>query len=241
MTERILAFFSKRNPIYRGSLFTNQELAIAYNLQFEEVLYIQQEYVKLEGIGKYLLSNAIRFRSKTDVPDIIENEITQRGWSSTYSRHLVVSNPNNTGAWQYTDHTGTYQHYIWHLTVENLRYDVAAFDTVVRLDKITLPNGNKVVSRDRNFLKWAGKIRAYSATILPRDGGIFDLFALDQTNNSQVYLHSEEDRPPRQSIINSTGNYILHYQIFSKGFPLLEFNIELKLTGNVNTTQAILI
>jgi hypothetical protein len=59
------------NPIYRGSLFTNQELAIAYVLEFQEVQYLQQENVKLEGIGKYLLSNAIPFTSKMDVPSIV--------------------------------------------------------------------------------------------------------------------------------------------------------------------------
>lgn len=229
------------NPIFRGSLFTHQELAIAYILEFQEVLYLQQDNVNLEGIGKYLLSNAIKFKSKTDVPPLIESAILHKGWLPSYSRHLALGTPNYAGAWQYSDHAGTYQHHIWHLSVCNLRHDVAAFDTVVRLNEIILPNGNVIKSQDRNFLKWAGKIRAYSATILPRDDGKFDLLALDQANNSSVLLHSEEDRPPRQPIITSPGNYTLRYQIFSKGFPLLEFNVQLTLTGNFNTTQVVIL
>lgn len=130
-----------------------------------------------------------------------------------------------------------YSDHIWHLLIKNLRYDTAAFDTVIRLNEIVDPNGNLMQSRDRNFLKWAGKKTAYSATILPRDECNFDLFALDQVNNSLLRLHSEEDNPPRQPVITASGNYVLHYQPFSKGFPLLEFNVQLILTGNCSTAQ----
>jgi hypothetical protein len=123
--------------------------------------------------------------------------------------------PKYAGVFQYGDHTGVSNDHIWHLLIKNLRYDIAAFDSVVRLNAIVDPNGNIVQSRDRNFLKWAGKKTAYFATILPRDECNIDLFALDQTNNSLLRLHSEEDNPPRQPIINVPGTYILKYQLFS--------------------------
>ncbi len=229
------------NPIFRGSLFTNQELAIAYVLEFQEVLYLQQENVKLEGIGKYLLSNAIPFTSKIDVPSIVEDVIVQKGWNTSYSRHLTLGLPRYAGVFQYGDHTGVSTDHIWHLLIKNFRYDIAAFDSVVRLNAIVDPNGNVVQSRDRNFLKWAGKKTAYSATILPRDECNIDLFALDESNNSLLRLHSEEDNPPRQPIITAPGTYILKYQLFSKGFPLLEFDVQLILTGHYSTTQAIIV
>jgi len=228
-------------PVFRGSLFTNQELAVAYVLGFEEVLYFQEENVELEGIGKYLLSNAIPFKSKTEVPSLIETVVKEKGWNPSYSRHLTVGEPSYAGPWQYGDQTGSYLDHIWHLAIKNLRHETAAFDTLVRLDSIVDPNGVSNQSRDRNFLKWAGKRTAYCATILPRDECKFDLFALDQNNNSLLRLHSEEDNLPRQPIINTPGNYILHYQVFSKGFPLLEFDIKLALTGDYNSTGVVLI
>lgn len=229
------------SPIFRGSLFTNQELAVAYVLEFEEVLYFKQDNVKIEGIGNYLLFNAIPFQSKTDVPLLLEKAVAQKGWDPLYSRHLTLGQPRYAGAWQYGDHAGVYSDHIWHLLIKNLRYESAAFDTVVRLNEIVDPAGNLIKSRDRNFLKWAGKMTAYSATILPRDECNFDLFALDQANNSLLRLHSDEDNPPRQPIITVPGNYVLHYQLFSKGFPLLEFNVQLILTGNYNTTQVTIV
>ena len=181
------------SDIFRGSLFTNQELAIAYLLEFEEVMFLQQYNVKLEGIGKYLLSNAIRFKSKTDVPSLVETAIVKKRWDPSYSRHLTPGSPIYAGRCIYGDHTGnSYHDHIWHLPIKNLRHDNAAFNTVVRLNEIVLPNGNSIKCRDRNFLKWTGKKDAYSATILPKDECKFDLFALDQADNS--ILRIEGDR-----------------------------------------------
>ena len=225
-------------PLFRGSVFTNQELAIAYLLEFKEVLYLQQEGVNLEGLGKYLLSNAVKFKNKSDVPQIVEQNVKNKRRLPTYSRHLSLGTPTRRQASQFTDNTGTYQQYIWLLEVENLRHDIAAFDTLARLNEITLPTGKKISCSDREFIKWAGKRNAYSATILPKASARFDLFALDQANTSHLYLHSERDVTTRKPILNSPGDYILHYQIFSKGFPLLEFNVGLTLAQSINTCQA---
>ena len=228
-------------PLFRGSLFTNQELAIAYVLEYKEVLYLQQEGVNLEGLGKYLLSNAVKFKHKSEVPQIVEQEVKVKGWLPTYSRHLALGMPAHGQVCQYTDHTGTYQEYIWLLEVENLRYDTAAFDTVARVNEITLPSGNKISCPDREFLKWAGKSNAYSATILPRANARFDLFALDQSNTSNLYLHSEQDFTHRTPILSSPGSYILHYQVFSKGFPFLEFDVSVALAQGIEACQAVIL
>lgn len=230
------------SPIFRGSLFTHQELSIAYAFGFEKVLYLKQEGVLLEGIGKYLLSNALPFKDLDQVPSIVENEIfVVRKWSPKYSRHLVVGNLTYAGLWTYGDHAAVLNHHIYHIEIQNLRNELAAFNTVARLNEIILPNGKKVLSPDRSFLKWAGKIAAYSSTLLPNDCGLFDALSLDQFNLCSVFLHSEEDRPPRKPIINSLGNYVLRYQVFSQGFPILEFDISLVLTENLDTTRVQLV
>lgn len=228
-------------PIYRGSLFTHQELSIACVFQFERGIYLQEEGVQLEGIGKYILSNALRFSSKSEIIELIKHEFSIRDWKPDYSRHLIPVNLVCAGPWQYVDHTGTYQHHIWHISIMSLRHDLAAFNAVARLNEIVFEDGKKSLSPDRNFLKWASKIRAYSATILPRDAAKFDLLAIDQRDNASVFLHSEEDRPPRQPVIDEPGNYTLRYQVFSKGFPLLEFDVNVNLTGNIATSSIALV
>lgn len=221
---------------YRGSLFTHQELAIAYLLEFEYVICLRENNVRLEGLGQYLLSNAIMFSDKRNILPIIQKEILQRTWEKTYSRHLVVSGPFDAGQWPFGDHTGTSWRHIWHIAVENWRSDSAAFNTVARLDKISDPYGTTASSRDRSFLKWAGKKEAFQNTILPADQANFDCLSIDVANPFCVYLHSEEDRHPRQPIISNTGLYLLHYELLAIGFPKTNFDIEINLTGNINTT-----
>src|SRR5438132_10277879 len=62
----------------RGSLFTNQELAIAYILGFEHVIFFQQNAVCLEGLLKYMGSNATRFEEPADVPDLVIKAVRER-------------------------------------------------------------------------------------------------------------------------------------------------------------------
>lgn len=224
-------------PEYRGSLFTHQELAIAYLLDFEFVIYLREQNVRLEGLGQYLLTNAKTFDDKNDVLAIIQREFAQRQWDTNYSKQLVVSDLIYAGAWKFTDHARSGDEHIWHISVENRRRDIPAFNTLARLFKITIPDGNIIDSPDQNFLKWAGKTKTFSTTIIQGDKTSFDCIALDCHQPSHVYLHSEEDRPPRQPIIRTPGHYILHYQILAIGFQIVGFNIELDLTGNFSTTR----
>ena len=78
---------------HRGSLFTNQELAIAYFLDFREVIFLQHHAVRLEGLLQYMASNAIKFDDYSTVHKIVAKNVEERSWSPTYSRHLIPENP----------------------------------------------------------------------------------------------------------------------------------------------------
>ena len=65
---------SEREETWRGSLFTNQELAIAYILGFNNVIFLQEEGIKLEGLLRYMGSNASRFANKRDVPELVASK-----------------------------------------------------------------------------------------------------------------------------------------------------------------------
>ena len=55
------------------------------------MIFIQQSGIKLEGIGKYLLSNAIKFNKSDEILNIIQDQVKKRKWMPNYSRHLVPS------------------------------------------------------------------------------------------------------------------------------------------------------
>lgn len=230
---------------YRGSLFTNQELAIAYLLNFERALFFRQSKVRLEGIAKYMASNAVEFNRLNQVVGIVQREFEKRedsdDWTTSYSRHLVAASIKCAGRFQYRDHTGKYDQYIWHIHIENRTLERVAFSTAARLYRI----GNTsrlTASPDQCFLKWAGHQECYQITIPPREKAAFDAFAIQAQNPyGIVSLHSTNDFLPngkREPILSRPGKYVLQYQILALDFPPLDFRVVLQLTAESTTTTA---
>lgn len=225
---------------YRGSLFTNQELAIAYVLGFEHAIVLRQKGVELEGIGKYILSNAKTFENPKEVITLVESEVNNRKWSPEYSRNLIAQYIKSSPGILYRDHTLSQLQQIYHIGIINCRSDVAAINVIAHLVEIAIPGGNVNNDIDRSDLKWARQI-GYTRNIPPKETVPFDAFALDEQNPHHVYLHSLSDTHPRIPIINQVGHYILRYQIYSENFPVTEVRVDLNLTGQAATTTAQLV
>jgi len=233
--ERISGYFWWAK--YRGSLFSNQELAIAYTLEFEHALFLKQKGIVLEGIGKYILSNAKAFERPDEIIDLIESEIDRRNWSPNYSRNLVAQYIRFYPRVPYIDHTLLYPQLrqIYHIGIRNCRNDAVAVNVIAHLIAI-IPLGDSTFNHvDRTDLKWATQM-GYTRNIPPDETVPFDAFVLDEENPHHVYMHSLSDAHPRIPIISQIGRYILQYQIYSENFPVSEFKIELNLTGQTTTT-----
>lgn len=231
------------DAIWRGSLFSHQELALAYFLDFKYVLFLKNKNVELEGFAKHLMSNARTFSNLSEVLPLFIDELSKRAWSPHYSRHLIVCDLKmaaNGKPVDYPDHTGQHLEFIYHLCVKNNRTYSAAFNTVVKLKKIRFPDGCFYDPADRSFLKWAGKANGYSTIILPQDFATIDLLAIDQKTHC-IRLHSEEDIYERRYILKTPGDYLLQYQIFAQNFPMLDFSVNVRLTDNISTTKIELI
>ena len=153
----------------RGSLFTHQELAVARNLGFSEIIALQQNGVVLEGFAKYVLSNPEHFTTDEDLLTKIERLVHERGWNKNYSRNLIAGeifkSPQPT---LYQDHSLAVPRndIIWHCPILNRRNDKAAANTLAILKEIKAENG-RIWAPDTTFLKWAFQLNDYRRTIFP--------------------------------------------------------------------------
>lgn len=152
------------------SLFTHQELALAYHLGFRDMIAPQQEGVCQEGFVRYVLSNPEPLSTPADLLQKIAALVHERGWSPSYSRHLVISNPQAWAPANYVDHTGGSLDRIWTVDFENRRPDAAATRVVCLLDSFE-DNIRRWPSPDRSFLKWWGFNNCYEGVVLPKDTG----------------------------------------------------------------------
>ena len=224
---------------FRGSVFTHQELAIAYALGFDKMIFISQTGTKREGMFAYIGSNTPEFDSYDEVLSTVQSALQKAQWDPNYSRNLLVLNPHwSSPNILYSDHTGQRLIKALYIEIHNKRGDLGAVNTVIRLSHITDSHGQRIQSPDRSHLKCAGFASHYSQTIWPKSQVSYDILDLDMNNQSQVFLSSAMDVTPRQPIITKTGRYILEYELFSQGFPSSKFSLELNLKGNHNNTSA---
>ena len=211
------------------SLFTHQELAVAHNLGYRDIVALRDHRVQLEGFVKHVLSNPATFSSEEQLLQKLGTLVEERGWSPHFSRNLVVSglHISQPDPCLYNDHTGTFSLRTWSVRIENHRPDVAATRTICILDEIddgvrTLP------SADRSFLKWSGFLQGYDTTLLPDDFGIVNLLSVRKEARG-IFLMSQMDVVPRRPAVEDDGNYLLHFKVFSEKFPLLKFGVRFHL------------
>jgi hypothetical protein len=211
---------------YRGSLFTNQELAIAYVLEFEHVVVLRQKGVVLEGLASFLAANAAEFGEPGQVTALVVEAVSRRSWTPSYSRHLVPTRFRWSEApISYAAPTGPLDGYFLYLDFENRRVDTPAYDVSLRLESI---NGKE--APDRSPLKAAGR-QGYVQHIWPRSHGAFDMLVVNHLDFMTVSLNSELDLYGKPPVIKAPGAYSLEYSAIALGFPPLSVRFSLSLSG----------
>jgi hypothetical protein len=225
-------------PQHRGSLFTHQELAIAYTLGFEKAIFLQSKDVKLEGLLRYIASNSAKFSQADDALVALKQLVEERRWDPAYSRHMVVQGIHWSDAiLSFASHTGeALVGRFLYLDIENRRADVAAFNCIARLASLEGPPGTAINHSDRSHLKVTGH-PGFVQTIWPAGTGAFDLLVVKQQGGA-VCLNNALDVIPKPQLVSKPGPYLLHYEVLAEAFPVLKLAIRLDVTGNPMTTLA---
>lgn len=220
---------------FRGSLFSHQELGIAYALEFEKTLFFRESGVRLEGIGAFIMANAKEFTNRAALPDLVEEAVERHNWDPNYSRNLVVGKLHfPERPIQYKDLRGRFIF----LDIHNRRPDAAAAGAIARLGSMEIDGGKRRVSPNRSPLKVTGQLMTFEQTIWPEDHGAFDLLCVDHENGSRVYLNNSLDLPRTPLLFEGRGNHTLHYEVFAPGFERLRVSLLLRTTGNCAEASA---
>ncbi|MGA2905339.1 MAG: toll/interleukin-1 receptor domain-containing protein [Candidatus Korobacteraceae bacterium] len=219
---------------YRGSLFANQELAIAYALGFERFLVVNQEDVRPEGMLAYIGINTETFATLDECSAAVERALDRAKWTPEYSRRL------RTGELRFSDDVLGYQNLrgrFLYLDIKNGRPDIAAMEVTARLVEIAPVGAPWELCRTRSPLKATGR-PGFAQTIFPRSHEAFDLLCVGaylgptqrgpQYGPPGVYLNCALDAvlPPLPIAI---GVWMLRYEFVALEFPPLSVTIELTI------------
>ncbi|MFC1806435.1 hypothetical protein ACFL09_05585 [Planctomycetota bacterium] len=230
---------------FRGSLYAHQELALAYAFGIKECIYLQEEGLTTEGIGRFLMGKPEKFSERSRILSLVQELVKKRKWQQDYSRHLVVCGPCKGDPYDYVEKsvlydTGRKDMHIqgWDLRIVNRRPHEAAHFSVAEFVGYTDPQGIFHKSRDTSAIKWGGG-EEYEKTIFPNGGhASIDILSGDRQNWGNYYLHSKADTTPKLAIIrDARGCYLLHYRLCAFGFDPVRIVLKLTATNNLDTTQ----
>jgi len=238
--KRELVTSADGSTFRRGSVYSNQELAIAYALGFDQVLLVNQKGASAEGVFKFMVTNVPEFVTCAEVLPIVQGAVAKAGWHPDYTRQLTAENLRLDPPVQYRDHTGVRIVRTLLVDVKNERPDLGAVACVARLARYCRDGQPVLVSPDNAPLKVTGS-QGYAQTIWPNSHGTFDLLAVDAHAAGTAHLHTSQDIYPRRALISVPGHYRLEYEVFSQGFPPLGINVLLILTGDLGSATATLI
>lgn len=158
------------NVISRGSLFSNQELALASFLEMEIMLF-QEDGVQRDGMLNAIQGNATSFSDRNKLPDLIAGEIRRRQWTTQTRNTLALSvYSNSPPRLNQTKTDGRFSR-PFHIKVENLHHRKDARNCFAYLDEVVDLNSNRNISKDEKWetveFKWAGT-RLASVRIAPK-------------------------------------------------------------------------
>lgn len=229
---------------YRGSLFANQEMAIAYALGFERFLVINQAGVRREGMLAYIGINTETFTALDDCPAAVERALDRAKWTPDYSRRLRMGELRFSDVIRYGNLVGRFLH----ADIKNGRPDIAAMETTARLADFGAAGAHLQPCPIRSPLNATGR-PGFAQTIFPQSHEAFDILCIGAYSPNfwgappasghveapsiadAAYLNSALDVTPLPRLPITPGVWMLRYEFVAIDFPLLSATIELTLEG----------
>lgn len=218
---------------FRGSLYSNQELAIASFLEKEVIAFQQKGILHIDGMLSSLQLNPIEFnnREKNRLPDLIEQQIKRSGWNHQWKNELDISvQPNYDDARKVSGDVG--RHYF--LRIDNLHKDKIAFNCTAYVKSILCKTKNLPIPTETVELKWAGSL-VPTVTIMPKSYRLLDAFFVLKSRPDLLIFLSFSDSLRHLPPLSGIGEYEIVYIVVSENFPLLEIKTTINITGNVET------
>jgi hypothetical protein len=225
----------------RGSLFSNQELAIA-QFQRKKIIAFQEDGVKkLDGILRFIHVNATPFSSRDGLVDKIIAEVKVR-WDNTWKNQLKLYRKQGESAvveFTYKDsikRSATF----FHVDVQNKHNEQAARDCYVFVEKITdLGSGLDITPAKLVEFKWEG-VTSARITIPPQITRSFDGLYIFHDEQKTAYLGVNPfivDFSKFIYTLPSPGRYEMSFVVYSNDFSPGRDKFILDVDGSVGNTK----
>jgi hydroxymethylpyrimidine pyrophosphatase-like HAD family hydrolase len=220
--------------IYRGSLFSHQELAIAAYLQqtttLPEIIAFQEKGVRpLDGILGFVQANPDTFENENELVARVVKRLKGSQWTSTWQNRLELRRDDVN---EFDDATqpslGPYRKGRWyHITVENKHKGETAADCTGYVEdcyKILRGKGKEKINLPEPVeLKWKG-VTDKEVLIRPDHERSLDAFYVFKDSQDKIHLavnqlHVDFSDYLDAYVLQGPGRFELTYIVYSSNFP----------------------
>jgi hypothetical protein len=210
------------NGSFRGSLFVNQEIAIATFLKINGLGFIEKDVAR-EGILQYQIYNAITFSDEEGIFSKLDELIADWDTESVNELQILFDPESINRNVVLLDSPGQPHSDWYHLEVRNRNKTKHAFSCVGYVSRIKGLATDETMAIPTNELVWAG-IGELSVNLIAGTARELDAFFLIQ-GEGLIRFHQ---RP------SSTSNPRYHLPALPRGRYLIEYMV---ISSNFKTTQ----
>ena len=219
---------------YRGSLFCNQELALASFLDMPLIAFQENGVKRQDGLLRALQTNSIPFTDRLALPNAIIDVVRERGWNPNWKNALTLE--RDLG--QFIDArqvpTGTYARF-FHIRARNQNPYRQASNCYAYVKAIEdLGNHEVLVLSGKSVeLKWAGYVLP-NALILPSSFRLLDGIVVTHDQPGRALFNTFTDSTEFTIHVDGPGDYVITYTVCSENFPPVEADFVLHLEDSLD-------
>ena len=222
---------------YRGSLFSNQELALAKFLRLE-ILPFREKEVKSEGIVPFIQLNPTIFDDREELVEIVVNKVRNQ-WKTGWKNELALERSRTP----YVEaiHIPLRKRGRWyHVTVKNRHYRRLAQHCTAYLEKvIKLESGEDLSPGQLVESKWRD-VTSVSVMIPPQKSRDLDAFYFFEDEPQIIYPSINPFIADSTEVlfkIRGPGKFELTYVVFSDDFAPARETFVLEIDGDARKTR----
>lgn len=229
----------------RGSLFANQELAIASFIDFPIIAFQEEGVKERDGILDTIQANPEKFSSRSNlaerVIEIVKVKLKEKEWDSDWRNELYISREDDDFEDENWDRDVNKPTRFFHIRVDNRHISRVAWKCLSYIEKIYDYDRKKDISFEMIENKWRG-IANVDIQIPPKVYRKFDAIYINKNELEIAQISFNRaivDRPKydQEMILKNPGNYKISYVVYSENFSPTKAEFDLYLEKNIDNIQ----
>ena len=202
---------------HRGSLFCNQELALASYLGLEVLGFQQSDVKELDGILGSIQLNPVNYDELDQLPALVLKSIEDNNWEHGWKNRLQIYRDATEYDSPLIPEPRTY----YHLQIENEHRSKIAKNCFGYLHSIKDTLTKSYIRLRTAELKWAGYTFPFAA-IMPDSKRELDAFYVKDKDPKTLHFSCFSDTSYHMRPIEGPGVFELRYVVVSDNFPLAD-------------------